>query len=111
MTVYAIPEFDSIAILCACERDHTTHVRVEYYERGILLEFGKLNAITGFQALYSENIFFFDAPELRDLVKEGRWQWDELWMLIEQVADGDVGTPIHRFRDHSDVWHLFRVAL
>lgn len=101
---------DTAIILCTCERDHTTHVRVTYYARGVLLEFGKLNAITCFQALYSENIFFTDAPELQALVIDGRWQWDELWALIDEVANTDIGAPIHAFHDAGDVWHLFRVA-
>lgn len=104
-------ERDSIAsILCKCERDNTTHVLVHVYRGGIALMFGDFDSINGFQQrIPTECIFFVEAPELEGIFTGGRWQWDTLYCLIDQVTDSRRDTPaIPALERGGYVWHIFR---
>lgn len=92
-------------ILCACEHDFTSFVRMEYDDNGLLMTYGNRKPIEGFTPIHFEFLPFEEFPELRG-VYSGGWCWDELWALVMSFESADIDqTPMTLEQDSSGAWH------
>lgn len=88
------PKPEGAVILATCDRDHTSHVQIEYCERSVKLSYGKLlNGI--FKPVHYEILLFSEVPEARAIRHDGSWCYDELWALVHEAECADPWMPMH----------------